>query len=169
MERAFIDFSIEKLQQLSGRIHQCLERLTDDQIWMREADTQNAVGNLVLHLCGNVRQWIIAGIGGSQDVRQRDEEFAARGGTAATALNEKLKATVAEACRVLAALPPSRLAETVRIQNYERTVMVSIYHVGEHFSQNTGQIIFPTKLFTREDLGFYRHLQQAQAHAEKTP
>ncbi|HET8550289.1 MAG TPA: DinB family protein [Bryobacteraceae bacterium] len=168
MERIFLDFSAKKLRQLESRIQTCLERLSDEQIWMREAETQNAAGNLVLHLCGNVRQWILSAIGGQADTRTRDAEFAARGGITATELKERLAATVAEAASVIESLTDMRLRERVRVQGYELSVLEAIYHVIEHFAQHTGQIIFATKLLTQEDLGFYAHLRQA-AHGQETP
>lgn len=134
------------------RIEDCLARLTPEQIWARGGESENAVGNLVLHLCGNVRQWILSG------VRQRDEEFAARGGIGAEELAARLRETIQEATAVLESLPLERLTERVRIQNYDVTVLEAIYHVVEHFSGHTGQIIFATKLFTGNDLGYYRHL-----------
>ena len=80
IEQAFLKYSADQLLTFSGRIEDCLGRLTAEQIWTRNSENQNAVGNLVLHLCGNVRQWIIGGIGGRPDIRDRDSEFAARGG-----------------------------------------------------------------------------------------
>ena len=78
MRDLFINHSIAKLRQYEQRIGVCLDQLSFEQIWWRQVDTQNAVGNLVLHLCGNVRQWIIGGVGGQPDIRERDKEFAAR-------------------------------------------------------------------------------------------
>jgi uncharacterized damage-inducible protein DinB len=167
-DRLFLDFSAKKLQQLAGRIETCLGKLTPEQVWERGGDNENAIGNLVLHLCGNVRQWIVAGVGGAPDSRDRDAEFAARGGAGLEELTSRLRSVVEEAVAVLAAIPPSRLTEKVVIQKYDVPVMEAIYHVVEHFSQHTGQIIFATKMLTSEDLGFYRHLR-APAHAEKTP
>jgi uncharacterized damage-inducible protein DinB len=168
MERIFLDFSARKLRQLESRIQACLDRLTEDQVWMREADTQNAVGNLVLHLCGNVRQWILSSVDGQPDRRVRDAEFAARGGVALLELRQRLAVTVDEAVRVFESLPTERLREVVRTQAYETTVLEAIYHVVEHFAMHTGQIIFVTKLLTKEDLGFYAHLKQP-LHGQPTP
>jgi hypothetical protein len=164
----FLDFSARKLPQFAGRIEDCLARLTEEQIWARAADNENAVGNLVLHLSGNVRQWIISGVGGKPDIRQRDAEFAARSGSSAAEMAALLRGTVAEATAVLEALPEARLAARVRIQGYDLTVLEAIYSVVEHFSGHTGQIIFATKLLTGNDLGYYGHLSRA-AHAERTP
>ena len=167
-ETLFLDFSIRKLEQFLGRIGECAAKLNDEQIWRRSGDHENAVGNLMLHLSGNMRQWIIAGIGGQPDTRVRDREFAARGEMTAAELMQRLDSTVAEAVAVLRAVTPVRLMETYQPQKYRVTIMEGIYHVVEHFAQHTGQIVFATKLLTGQDLGFYKHLSQP-AHAEKTP
>jgi uncharacterized damage-inducible protein DinB len=168
VERLFIEFSINKLEQLHSRIKDCLNKLGEDEIWARGAENENAIGNLVLHLTGNVRQWIVAGVGGETDTRLRDQEFNARGDTHKQELIDRLEATLAQAKAVLENLAPPRLTSRVTIQKYEVTVLEAIYHVVEHFSQHTGQIIFATKMLTGDDLGFYKHLKAA-AHAETTP
>ncbi len=168
-DRIFLDYSARKLRQAAGRIEDCLARLTADQIWSRGAESENAAGNLVLHLAGNVRQWIVSGVGGAPDQRRRDEEFAARGGAAAADLSAHLRAAVDEAAAVIEALAADRLAEPIIVQNYNVTVLEAIYHVVEHFSGHAGQIIFATKLLTGEDLGFHRHLRATEAHGATTP
>lgn len=166
-ERVFLDYSAAKLDELAGRIVDCLGRLEPAQVWARAGENENAVGNLVLHLCGNVRQWIVAGIGGAADVRDRAREFAARSGPAAAELAAQLKAAVAEARRMLEELPDDRLCRRVRIQGYDLTVLEAIYHVVEHFAQHAGQILYATKRFTGADLGYYRHLDRPR-HARQT-
>jgi len=156
--QVFLDFSRRKLQQFAARIEDCLGRLTEEQIWARGADNENAIGNLVLHLSGNVRQWIVSGVGGEADIRQRDAEFAAREGPSAAELAARLRGAVAEAVAVLESLPAERLAERVCIQGYDVTILEAIYSVVEHLSGHTGQIIFATKLLTGKDLGYYLHL-----------
>ena len=168
LDRIFVDFSAKKLRQMAGRIDTCLGKLTPEQIWTRGGEQENAVGNLVLHLCGNVRQWIVAGVGGAPDIRQRDAEFDARGGESPSELITRLRAVIDEAGRIIESVPASRLTERIVVQGYDIPVMEAIYHVVEHFSGHTGQIIFATKMLTSEDLGFYRHLRGA-AHSEKTP
>jgi uncharacterized damage-inducible protein DinB len=166
--RLFLDFSAKKLRQLSSRIRDCLGKLNEDQVWMRGSDNQNAVGNLVLHLSGNVRQWIIAALGGKPDVRVRDREFSARGEIQVSELLERLEGTLEEALGIIEKLPPERLSERVTVQKYDLSAMEVIYHVVEHFAQHTGQILFATKALTGEDLGYYKHLTAA-AHTQKTP
>jgi uncharacterized damage-inducible protein DinB len=167
-EQAFLAYSAEKLRQYTDRIFVCLDQLTPDQVWARGTENENAVGNLVLHLAGNVRQWIGSGVAGRENLRDRDSEFAARGGSDPHALRELLRTTVDDATAVIEKLTPERLAETIRVQAYDVTVLQAVYHVVEHFSQHTGQIIFATKLFTGGDLGFYRHLSKLK-HTEQTP
>ncbi len=135
---------------------------------MRGSEAQNAVGNLVLHLCGNARQWILSGVAGHQYVRERDAEFAARGGIDGADLKARLAATVDEATDAIAHLTTEDLTRHTQVQGYDVTVLEAVYHVVEHFSFHTGQIIFVTKLATTEDLGFYSHLRQID-HKEKTP
>ena len=152
--RLFLEFSSRKLQQLAGRIDICLTKLSDEQVWERNADHENAVGNLVLHLSGNVRQWITSSIGGAPDTRRRDDEFSARGNVSRKELRGHLQATVSQATTVIAALNTKRLSDRLVIQGVEVSVLAAIYHVVEHFAMHAGQIIFITKTRTGLPLDF---------------
>ncbi len=165
----FLDFSVRKLEQYAARIRDCLGRLSGEQIWRRGGEHENAVGNLVLHLCGNLRQWIGHGAGGLADVRERPAEFAARSGLSREELAARLDETVREATAVLRALTPARLLETLVLQGYQVTVLEAVYHAVEHFSHHTGQILYATKQLTGEDLGYYRHLDVPGAAGDRTP
>jgi uncharacterized damage-inducible protein DinB len=167
-EEVFLKYSCDKLSQHTERIGKCLDKLTNEQVWLRHSENENAVGNLVLHLCGNIRQWIGTGIAGKPDVRVRDREFSARGNVEPGDLKQRLEQTVAEAIAAIRDLTPERLREHVTVQSYDVPVLGAIYHVVEHFSGHAGQIVFATKLFTGEDLGFYRHLR-APVHQESVP
>jgi uncharacterized damage-inducible protein DinB len=169
IETDFLNCAAEKLAELCGRIETCLAKLTPEQIWMRGAENQNAVGNLVLHLNGNVRQWILSGVGGADDARVRDLEFSARGGIEPGALGGLLREAVDGAAAVLRSLPHARLADRRTIQGHDVTVLKAILHVVEHFSAHTAQIIFITKMLTGEDLGFYSYLSKPQPHTGATP
>lgn len=164
----FLEFSCRKLRQLTERIGICLGKLNEEQVWARKSGNENAVGNIVLHLCGNVRQWIGHGVAGLPDIRERDAEFNATGGTDIAALRAYLETTVADAVRTIEQLPAEDLLTAVTVQKYSIPKMEVIYHVVEHFAQHTGQIIFATKLLTGEELGFYTHLRNP-SHSEKTP
>jgi len=164
----FLDCSIRRLRQLASRVEDCLGRLTDEQVWYRGSANQNAAGNIVLHLHGNLGQWILSGVGGAADTRQRDAEFAAQAGPGARALAARLVSRVDEAVAVIGELSAEGLARRVRIQEYEVTVLEAVYHVVEHFAEHTGQIIFMTKAATGQDLGYYAHLSR-KAHGRVTP
>ena len=168
MHRDFLKYSIDKLNQYEARIETCLDKLTYEQIWARGAERQNAVGNLVLHLFGNLAQWILSGVGGAPDHRDRDAEFAARGDVSADELKLRLRESVKETVAVIAALTPEQLAERIAVQGYDVSKLHAVYHVVSHFSEHAGQIIFATKLFTSDDLGFYRHLANP-LHGNLTP
>lgn len=169
IEDAFLKCSGDTLGQLRNRIHDCVGRLTGDQIWLRHHENENSIGNLVLHLSGNVRQWIGHGVGGLADNRQRDTEFAARGGIEKGALLAKLDDSVDGALAILKELPHPRLLERIKPQNYDVNVLEAIYHVVEHFAQHTAQIIFATKLLTGDDLGYYKHLAKPAPPKEVAP
>jgi uncharacterized damage-inducible protein DinB len=158
IEAEFLDFSAGKLLELMGRIETCVSKLTPEQLWQRHSENENAVGNLLLHLNGNLRQWILHGVGGVPDLRDRNSEFAARSGASAEELVARLRSTVDEVIALIRSLPPGRLLERIQPQGYHTTVLGAIYHVVEHFAGHTFQIILLTKLFTGEDLGFYAHL-----------
>src|SRR5580658_7234683 len=125
----FLRHSVNKLTQMSGYIEGCLLKLDTDQVWQ---GPQNSVGNLVLHLCGNVRQWIGSSLGGQPDVRQREREFAADSRVSTEELRLLLNGTIGDAVAILKDLPPARLTERVATQDGERTVLEVIYQVVGH-------------------------------------
>lgn len=136
------------------RIVRCLKALSEDQVWWRPHATSNSVGNLVLHLAGNVRQWIVSGLGGEQDRRERDKEFSELGPLPRRTLIRRLESTVSAADRVLAKLSSTDLAREYSIQGFQVTGLSAVAHVTEHFAHHTGQIIYATKLQLGVDLGF---------------
>lgn len=153
---AFVAKAIEFLQsEYLPKIERCLEQLEDQQIWWRPNPESNSIGNLILHLCGNARQWIICGLGGEPDQRQRDAEFAQTNIIERARLTELLRNTVNETASVLNRIDPTTLLEKRKIQGRKVDVLHAIFHVTEHFSMHTGQIIMLTKLFTSRDLNFY--------------
>jgi uncharacterized damage-inducible protein DinB len=137
-------------------IVKCLQQLSEEEIWWRPNSASNSAGNLVLHLCGNVRQWIISGLGGVEDKRERDREFAEQGPIPRQVLLTQLRRTVRDACRVLAQLSDDSLSRKHEIQGYQVTGLDAAFHVAEHFGYHTGQIIYITKLKRAQDLRFTR-------------
>jgi uncharacterized damage-inducible protein DinB len=153
---AFINRAIDFLtDEYLPKIERCLEQLTDDQIWWRPNNESNSIGNLVMHLCGNARQWIVCGLGSAPDTRTRDAEFARRDPLPRAELLLLLGSTIADVEAVLRQLDPSTLLETRKIQGSDVEVLEAIFHVTEHFSMHAGQIFLLTKLMTATDLRFY--------------
>ena len=137
------------------KIERSLELLTDEQIWWRANPQSNSIGNLLLHLSGNVRQWIVCSLGGAPDERDRDSEFAERHMMPRDELLARLKQTLNEADAALAKFDADKLLERHLIQGCDVTALAAIFHVVEHFSMHTGQIIMIAKMFAEVDLGFY--------------
>jgi uncharacterized damage-inducible protein DinB len=137
------------------KIRACIAQLSEEEIWWRPNDACNAIGNLVLHLAGNARQWIVAGVGGSADIRVRNEEFIARGGLTGEDLMMVLQKTLAQVDGVLGALSEEDLVRPIQVQGFETTVLQAVFHVVEHFSGHVGQITYLTKARVARGLGFY--------------
>jgi len=137
------------------KIERSLELLTDEQMWWRGNPQSNSIGNLLLHLSGNVRQWIVCGLGGAPDERDRDSEFAERKVIPRDELLARLGQTLGEADNTLAKFDADKLLERQLIQGCDVTALAAIFHVVEHFSMHTGQIIMIAKMFAEVDLGFY--------------
>ncbi|MBK8249050.1 MAG: DUF1572 family protein [Gemmatimonadetes bacterium] len=135
-------------EEYPAKIRAVLEVIPDEALWWRPNIWSNSVGNLVLHLCGNVRQWVVSGIGGVTDVRKRDEEFAAREGYSAEELRGILDETIREVEATLAALPVDELMKQRLIQGRDTLVMSALFHVVEHFSTHTGQIVWLGKMWS---------------------
>ncbi len=137
------------------KIEHCLTKLTDEQIWWRANEQSNSIGNLVLHLCGNAKQWIVCGIGNAPDARDRDAEFAQRDIVPRDELQSLLNKTMGDVDSTLARFGAERLLEMRAIQGTESSALDAILHVVEHFSMHTGQIVMLTKMLTGSDMKFY--------------
>ena len=155
----FLAFSRSKLlEEFWPRLRTCVESLTDKQVWWRPNDASNSVGNLLLHLNGNVQQWLVGSFNRSDAARNRPAEFAAKDGASAAVLLQQLGATLDQVSAVLARLTEAELTATYHIQGYTVTGLHAVYHVVEHFGMHYGQIVYITKLVRGESLGFYREL-----------
>lgn len=152
----FLAFSAKKMQDLHHDISRCLGKLTERQIWQRGGPHENSVGNLMLHLEGNIRQWILHGIANQPDIRRRDDEFTLAPTIHSSAAFANLTATLNEAREVIATLPPQRLTEIIDPQPTgtwrHTTILVAIYKVVSHLDHHTGQIILLTKQLAGTDL-----------------
>jgi uncharacterized damage-inducible protein DinB len=157
----FLRFSRGKLvDQYWPRLRGCVESLSEEQVWWRPNENSNSVGNLVLHLSGNVRQWLITSFTAQKDARQRSTEFAEREHIPIPELLRRLESTIQEASALLERLTEEDLQRSFTVQGYSVTGLDAVYHVVEHFAMHYGQILYVTKLVRGEDLGFYQHLNK---------
>lgn len=159
-ERQFLSLSAQTLRDnYLPKIKEAVNLLSEDEIWVRESQAANSVGNLLMHLSGNVRQHIISGVGGRPDERNRPEEFAARGGASSAALLNELEKTVLEAYHTIATLDPQLLSEERVIQGEKVSLLKDIYHVVEHFAYHAGQIIYIVKVMKHHHFPWHSHLE----------
>ncbi|MGB0062963.1 MAG: DUF1572 family protein [Terracidiphilus sp.] len=157
----FLEFSRKKLfGQYWPRMKTCVEPLTTEQVWWRPNEATNSIGNLLLHLDGNVRQWLVNSFNRDEDNRNRPAEFAAKEGATAAELLDRLDMTLHEAAKVLGWLTAAELLAPYEIQGYHVRGLDAVYQVVEHFGLHHGQVIYITKLLSGKDLGFYKELNK---------
>jgi len=145
----------DELTSALDKIKHCLGQLSDEQVWWRPQPSLNSIGNLVLHLCGNVRQWLVAGLGGAADVRDRPAEFAERGPIPRAELLRRLEAVVDEARAALARQTARQLLDVRPIQGWQVTGLAAIFDSVPHFRGHTQEIVH----MTRAQLGDAYRLQ----------
>jgi len=136
----------DELAQALGRIKHCLDQLTDAQVWQRPTEKMNSIGNLLLHLAGNLRQWVVSGIGGAPDERRRQAEFDEREPIPKTNLWNKLSTTVADATAALSKPDAADWQRLRRIQSFDVTGVGAALHSIAHFRGHTQEIIHQTRM-----------------------
>ncbi len=153
------EFRRRMLDEYVPRIRKCTELLTEDQSWISPGPFNNSVANLLMHLAGNVRQWIICGVGDASDQRNRSFEFSGNRdevNTPIPGLMDRLEDTVREAVAIVEGLTVDQwLRRAVFQQRYDETIVGAVLHAMEHFSGHAGQIYAFTKQETGKDLKFY--------------
>jgi uncharacterized damage-inducible protein DinB len=155
-DQYFIDCCRTKLmKEYLPKIESCMLQLSEDDIWWRAYETNNSVGNLILHLSGNIRQWVYHHLGGMEFLRDRNAEFSERTHIPTAELLAHVQTAVRDADAVLASFPTENLFRVYQIQKYSVTGMEAILHITEHFSYHVGQIVYITKLRSGNDLKFY--------------
>lgn len=150
-----IDYCRSKLNDSLQQIEKCLNLLSVEQIWHRPNDVSNSIGVLVLHLTGNVRQWINKSLAGDEFERDRPAEFAQRDPLPTEDIFTGLSQAVARAGEVIDSLTIDQLTAGVTVQGYNVSAVGAVIHVVEHFSLHTGQIVYATKLLINRDLSAY--------------
>jgi uncharacterized damage-inducible protein DinB len=162
---AFLERSRAYLREdILPRLVIAVESLGDEGIWIRANAASNSAANICLHLAGNARQWIVAGVGGAPDVRRRQEEFDATGGLSTAELLQRTRALFAEVDDTLARTPPAMLPEPRHIQGHDTTVFAAIFHVVEHIAMHTGQVILLAKAHGQRPIRFYEATPDGRAH-----
>jgi uncharacterized damage-inducible protein DinB len=137
------------------KLRHCVDALPRAAVWARPNEGSNSIGNLLVHLTGNVTEWILGGVGGQTITRDRAGEFEQKDGADASTLLDNLEAVLREADSVLASLTAQDLERSIMIQGRETTVLAAVYHVVEHFAMHTGQIILLTKTYAPGKIHFY--------------
>lgn len=137
-------------------VKMALSKISESQIWTKPNNSLNSIGNLLLHLCGNMRQYGIASLQNTEDTRHRALEFSIDGGFTKVELLNQLEATVNEVKSSFNTISKERMVSKQSVQGFTLSGLGNLIHVVEHFSYHTGQIALLTKLITDEQLGFYK-------------
>jgi len=145
LHRAVATEACDELDSALQIIRHCVDQLSDDQLWWRPAESMNSVANLILHLCGNVRQWVVSGIGEAADVRERQKEFDQRNSALKAELMQQLESAVANAKVVLSDISVEALLRVRRVQGNDVTGMQAIFHSVSHFRGHTQEIVHMTR------------------------
>ena len=154
--KEFLEQSAYRIGLNYPRIKTCIDMLSDTELWLRHNSSSNSIGNLVLHLCGNMTQYIISALGNNEDNRDRDSEFSAKEGFTAAELLEKMKEVNDRCIKIISALDDKQLTANYKVQGYTMSGIAIVIHVTEHYSYHTGQIVFLTKSLKDTDTGFYK-------------
>jgi hypothetical protein len=144
-----------ELTSARARIQHCLDQLTEDQVWWRAQPSLNSIGNLLLHLCGNLRQWIVAGLGGAANHRDRPAEFTQRGPLPKADLLRQLDTVLGQAQDVLGRLTAQQLLQVRRIQGFDMTGLGAIFDSVPHFRGHSQEIVHMTRLQLGEAYQFH--------------
>ncbi len=155
LSQEFITHSIFRLEENPPRIEKCLNQLNEAEVWKKPNGSSNSVGNLILHLCGNITQYILSSLANTPDYRLRDLEFSTEGGFSKKELFEKIDQVIKDAVKVIEQCDETSLLKIRSVQGFEFSGTGIIIHVVEHLSYHTGQIAFWTKFLKNKDLGFY--------------
>jgi uncharacterized damage-inducible protein DinB len=153
--KELIDQTLKSIDENTSKINASLKQLNEKYIWFRHNEHVNSVGNIILHLCGNIRQYIISSLGGVPDIRERDLEFSTTGGFTIAELADRWQEIIREAKTIIARAGTENLLRERVVQGTTHSGVSIIVHVTEHYSYHTGQIILLTKLYKNMDMGFY--------------
>jgi hypothetical protein len=144
--REYLAAARRRLEACHERLLHSLGQLDDRQVWWRPHESLNSVANIVLHVCGNLRQWIISGVGGAPDVRDRLAEFTERAPIPRDELLRRLGEVVREADAILAGLDEGALLRPRTIQGFDESVLSAIFDCVAHLGGHTQEVVYITRL-----------------------
>lgn len=153
-----VNNALYRMDESTRMIKKSLEEISDDEVWQKPNASLNSIANLMLHLCGNISQYIISSLGETEDKRNRDTEFNTTGGLTKAAVLKKLEDTVNTAKRVIFDTTPEQFIKVRQVQGYSLSGVGIVLHAVEHYSYHTGQIAFWVKQLKNRDLGFYEDM-----------
>lgn len=165
IKKEFIKDCTRHINEYTKRVKICLDMLSEEQVWQKSNASSNSIANLILHLCGNMTQYVLSALGGKTDLRERDQEFSTEGGYDKNQLFEKLTAVVHSVVEEIQLHDEDSLLTTRTVQGFQLNGLAIILHITEHYSYHTGQIALLTKLMTNSDLGFYKGLDLNKKNA----
>ena len=151
----FVENALYRMDESTRMIDIAFMHLGEQDVWKRPNKISNSLGNLILHLCGNITQYVISSLGETEDNRMRDSEFDTSSGLNKAELLEKLKITVNKAKEVIRNATPEQWLKKRKVQGFDFSGVGVVFHAVEHYSYHTGQIAFWVKLLKTKDLGFY--------------
>ncbi|GGD38589.1 DinB family protein [Muriicola marianensis] len=154
----FIENAVFRIDESMRMVQKSLDFLKEEDVWKRPNESSNSIGNILVHLCGNITQYILAGLDGREDLRKRDAEFAIQGGLSKSELIDQINTLILNVKSILQNLSDEQLTKHYKVQGFDLSGVGIVLHVVEHFSYHTGQIAFWTKLLKNRDLGFYEGL-----------
>lgn len=150
-----IENALYRMNESTRMIKKSLSEISEDEVWQKPNDSLNSIANLMLHLCGNISQYVISSLGETEDKRNRDDEFSITGGLTKDELITKLESVVDDAKRVIFDVTPNQLVKMRSVQGFSFSGVGIVLHAVEHYSYHTGQIAFWVKQLKNKDLGFY--------------
>lgn len=150
-----VENALYRMDESTRMIKKSLVEISEDEVWHKPNPSLNSIANLMLHLCGNISQYVISSLGETEDKRNRDDEFSVTGGLTKDELFTKLESVVDDAKRVIFNVTPNQLVKMRSVQGFSFSGVGIILHAVEHYSYHTGQIAFRVKQLKNKDLGFY--------------
>ena len=150
-----LDNALYRMDESTRMIRKSLTEISKEELWLKPNESLNSIGNLILHLCGNITQYIISSLAETEDIRNRDLEFSTDRNSTKSEILAKLVDTVDSAKRVIFDSNIDKLLKVRSVQGFSFSGVGVIIHAVEHYSYHTGQIAFWVKQLKNKDLGFY--------------